>query len=973
MIKHVETSEHDTTKLQTRNTVHLSGSLKDNEWFILPKSSNSEFEETKVECCDIKYQSNPNTSLSDAFEEINCCDMNEEELSSKQITIFEEEKLNSNVYTRQTWMTSLPDSVLLFNINLPGTHDSAAINRVSTTPWACQDKSIASQLNRGIRLFDLRLKVLNVKDTSTIENIKIESTPYIAPNLSIVFQGESNDLSRVSINGSNFTSMWGLRTLSTPFVDGDFVYFQNESNRLIKASLDLPLGTKLSNTYVRGTPFISDFDGYVYLWDGDSKLLARTSLIEASSFEYLGTEKLYSSPFVYKDEVFFEGKSQRLLKYNITQNTTIVLHQGANGRPIVDNGFVYFKGKNYELWKMDKDGKQPALRLGNTETTLFPPVVDNGYVYFVAANSQELYQIKMVPIDNKTPATYLGSHKSYSELFISQGRIFFLNQDRYIQSIDTQFPFQGYQIGSVKSNSVPFVSGNYCYFQGPLHQLFKIDIGLPTSTNPVSPATLDSDCYSQPFVLKGFICFASSSKQNLFRIIDVGGYFQLNTTTVSTPIVHSKFIYFNKNGTLARAKDDPKSGFDVEVLKPNMKGTPFSNRFQNRIYYLQPNDLIAFYDVNSGSTTTLPAETMDSPILNPNGFLFYRHLNTGELFSLDANQASPNPQPLNIFPSSRPFPTNNEIFFKDTKSYLTRADLNGTNQEHIPSPPMSSAPTFFDGYICYRSSSGRLIRITYPYHDISFATCHGNIGSKLSLNEFESLSSVLKEMVSFLKKNERETIVVKVKIDDWQNFANNDPDVLATLDKKLISYPYYNANSPTKPTLGDVRNKIFFLNQVEGSLSFGPYINWVYNPPSPVRTQLYDTTSLKQVIVPVVVQDHFYLTVGSSVKSKVRDVLSLLNQITTDKLALNFASGVTIFQLFSIDANPQILEAIGNWNNSQFGWSFWDYPFEGYVYENYGSLQPINPVDYLIDSNFPLTARKYQLKLGRFKARVDEL
>ena len=45
------------------------------------------------------------------------------------------------------------------NINLPGTHDSAAINSWIHTPWACHYTSILEQLNGGIRLLDIRLKV----------------------------------------------------------------------------------------------------------------------------------------------------------------------------------------------------------------------------------------------------------------------------------------------------------------------------------------------------------------------------------------------------------------------------------------------------------------------------------------------------------------------------------------------------------------------------------------------------------------------------------------------------------------------------------------------------------------------------------------------------------------------------------------------------------------------------------------------
>jgi 1-phosphatidylinositol phosphodiesterase len=56
------------------------------------------------------------------------------------------------------WMSHLPDATLLSDINLPGTHDSAAISTYVTTPYACQNETIMRQLERGIRLLDIRLK-----------------------------------------------------------------------------------------------------------------------------------------------------------------------------------------------------------------------------------------------------------------------------------------------------------------------------------------------------------------------------------------------------------------------------------------------------------------------------------------------------------------------------------------------------------------------------------------------------------------------------------------------------------------------------------------------------------------------------------------------------------------------------------------------------------------------------------------------
>jgi hypothetical protein len=58
------------------------------------------------------------------------------------------------------WMSELPDNILIGDINLPGSHDAAAINTVLTTPYACHNYSITRQLEYGIRVLDVRLKIM---------------------------------------------------------------------------------------------------------------------------------------------------------------------------------------------------------------------------------------------------------------------------------------------------------------------------------------------------------------------------------------------------------------------------------------------------------------------------------------------------------------------------------------------------------------------------------------------------------------------------------------------------------------------------------------------------------------------------------------------------------------------------------------------------------------------------------------------
>lgn len=80
----------------------------------------------------------------------------------KQIVLqYEDEQSSwSGFPNKFMWMRDIPDTTRLSDINIPGTHDSAAINTSGMhTPYACHSTTITQQLKNGIRLFDVRLKV----------------------------------------------------------------------------------------------------------------------------------------------------------------------------------------------------------------------------------------------------------------------------------------------------------------------------------------------------------------------------------------------------------------------------------------------------------------------------------------------------------------------------------------------------------------------------------------------------------------------------------------------------------------------------------------------------------------------------------------------------------------------------------------------------------------------------------------------
>lgn len=79
----------------------------------------------------------------------------------------------------KNWMAELSDDLLLSEITLPGTHDSAT-QFVSFSDMArCQDKSIYDQLRLGTRFLDIRLKRVggSLQAVHSTANCRIEENP----------------------------------------------------------------------------------------------------------------------------------------------------------------------------------------------------------------------------------------------------------------------------------------------------------------------------------------------------------------------------------------------------------------------------------------------------------------------------------------------------------------------------------------------------------------------------------------------------------------------------------------------------------------------------------------------------------------------------------------------------------------------------------------------------------------------------
>lgn len=78
------------------------------------------------------------------------------------ISVFALVPLNNHV-KNDPWMSRVDDDKKIVELSIPGTHDSGATHSIFDVSGKCQDLSIKSQLNIGVRFFDIRLQLKNDK------------------------------------------------------------------------------------------------------------------------------------------------------------------------------------------------------------------------------------------------------------------------------------------------------------------------------------------------------------------------------------------------------------------------------------------------------------------------------------------------------------------------------------------------------------------------------------------------------------------------------------------------------------------------------------------------------------------------------------------------------------------------------------------------------------------------------------------
>ncbi len=200
--------------------------------------------------------------------------------------------------------------------------------------------------------------------------------------------GEASNLlmkEYVGPDGSGAVNLGGYKAQSTPFVASDgFVYFQGTDNTLWKVSKTDGTGTSLGG-YKSNTAPVVGSDGYAY-FQGTDDTLWRVDSATGSGAK-VGGYKTKNTPCVPGDGyIYFQGTDDKLWKVPTSGSGGVNLGgYKTNSTPwVAADGYVYFQGTDHTFWKVISTDGSSGKRVAGAEIDSMPFVPGDGFAYFQA-------------------------------------------------------------------------------------------------------------------------------------------------------------------------------------------------------------------------------------------------------------------------------------------------------------------------------------------------------------------------------------------------------------------------------------------------------------------------------------------------------------------------------------------------------------------------------------------------------------
>lgn len=215
-----------------------------------------------------------------------------------------------------------------------------------------------------------------------------------------------------------------------------------------------------------------------------------------------------------------------------------------------------------------------------------------------------------------------------------------------------------------------------------------------------------------------------------------------------------------------------------------------------------------------------------------------------------------------------------------------------------------------------------------------FMTCHGDIGSTIGINEYQSLDSLLQECWRFLLDNPSQFIALSLKVDDWANTTNRAAAFTA-LKLFLADYPIL-VDQPDMPTVSQARGKLYLINRMNTDPALGVPIA------VPDNTDGALLPAVPGRNFPVYVQDRYSgLPVSTEGVEKLKLFTAAIPNKPAGGLLLNFGSG-TRLAIGGVYIHGDYIASTGKQSAASrprvLGWSLFDYLDMAYATDLYGEL-----------------------------------
>lgn len=295
-------------------------------------------------------------------------------------------------------------------------------------------------------------------------------------------------------------------------------------------------GRGIVGLHFAGEP--SKFEAYAHKFSAVQTALGLT-VPKASVFGQfnVGTNTIWMMPWVTDDGwIFFRGTiDNKLWKVRIDGTEQTFLNNWTLASPFAGagDGWVYFKGTDAVLWKVDFNGNN-RTQLGVTGDT---PWVRDGWVYFMGAGST----LTAVKTDGTESHTINNIVLGSAPFAAADGWLYLHGGDGTLWKVRPDGSGQQ-QLDKNTTSATPWVPGDgWVYFKGPEDKLLKVN------TDGTRTMFLNSRTAYPPFATDdGWVYFVGKDS-GLWKVATSGRYLKrVNNNTASfTPFVTSIGVYFS--------------------------------------------------------------------------------------------------------------------------------------------------------------------------------------------------------------------------------------------------------------------------------------------------------------------------------------------------------------------------------------------------------------------------------------------